>query len=81
MSSKKKDVIDFEQSLKQLENIVTAMEAGGLSLEKSLEYFEQGIQLTRICQTALADAEQKVSLLTQSGTQTKLVPFENDENN
>ncbi len=46
MPTKKKSV-DFEQSLTDLEALVTRMEQGELSLEESLKAFEQGIQLTR----------------------------------
>ena len=55
--------IDFEASLEQLEKLVEDMEDGELSLEDSLSAFEKGIKLTRECQQALAEAEQKVQLL------------------
>lgn len=54
---------DFEEALETLEELVTAMEEGELSLEESLKAFEQGIRLTRECQSALEKAEQKVQLL------------------
>jgi exodeoxyribonuclease VII small subunit len=60
---------NFEGSLEQLETLVAAMEDGELSLEESLEAFEKGVKLTRECQTALRQAEQKVQvLLDESGT-------------
>ena len=60
---------NFERSLEQLETLVAAMEDGELSLEESLEAFEKGVKLTRECQTALRQAEQKVQvLLDESGT-------------
>jgi exodeoxyribonuclease VII small subunit len=55
--------IDFEASLAQLEALVGQLEEGDLSLEKSMEAFEQGVKLTRECQQALKEAEQKVQLL------------------
>ncbi len=55
--------VNFEESLANLEAIVTAMEDGNLSLEASLEAFEKGIRLTRECQGALLAAEQKVQVL------------------
>lgn len=55
--------IDFEQSLQQLEEIVRKMEQGELTLENALEAFEEGVRLTRNCQTALQNAEQKVKIL------------------
>lgn len=53
----------FETSLARLETLVEQMESGDLSLDESLKLFEEGIKLTRECQQALAEAEQKVSLL------------------
>lgn len=64
---------DFEQSLAQLEALVTAMEKGQLSLDESLKAFEQGIQLSRQCQQALSAAEQKVELLLNKNGHTQ--PF------
>jgi exodeoxyribonuclease VII small subunit len=54
---------DFNKGLLELESIVKTMESGDLSLEDSLKYFEQGVQLTRQCQTALSEAEQKIAVL------------------
>ena len=54
---------DFNKGLLELESIVKTMESGDLSLEDSLKYFEQGVQLTRQCQSALSAAEQKIALL------------------
>ena len=63
--------IDFESSLAQLEQLVEQMEEGDLSLEESLKAFESGVKLTRECQQALQDAEQKVEvLLLQNGQLT-----------
>ena len=62
---------NFEQQLQQLEALVTRMESGDLSLEDSLQAFEQGVQLTRNCQKLLSEAQQRVSRLqeTQEGVQ------------
>ena len=54
---------DFERSLAELEAIVEKLEQGELSLDESLQYFERGVQLTRVCQGALKQAEQKVEIL------------------
>jgi exodeoxyribonuclease VII small subunit len=53
----------FEEALKQLEETVEQLESGDLSLEKSLEMFESGIKMSRICTKQLEEAEQKVELL------------------
>ena len=53
----------FEASLEALEQIVRQLEDGDLSLEKSLELFEQGIRLSRECQERLSQAERKIEIL------------------
>ncbi|MDC9719422.1 MAG: exodeoxyribonuclease VII small subunit [Gammaproteobacteria bacterium] len=56
---------NFETSLAELEALVQQMEQGDLTLEDSLAAFERGIALTKACQTALSEAEQKVNVLMQ----------------
>ncbi len=58
---------DFEAALAELEGLVQRMESGELSLEASLQEFERGVQLTRICQDALKVAEQRVKILSATG--------------
>lgn len=74
--SKKK--IDFEKNLGALEDIVHTLEDGELSLEASLNAFEQGVLLTRECQTALTEAEQRVQMLVQKDGETELLDFSPD---
>jgi exodeoxyribonuclease VII small subunit len=76
--SRKNNKFNFEESLASLESLVEAMEAGDLSLEESLKAFEQGIKLTRECQQALDQAEQKVQLLLANTDVPEAVPFEDD---
>lgn len=76
---KSSETFDFEQALSELEALVERMEQGELSLEQSLKDFERGIELTRACQGALKEAEQKVHLLTSKNGQEELVPFEGEE--
>jgi exodeoxyribonuclease VII small subunit len=63
VSEQENDSFNFENSLNELEKLVDALEHGELSLEQSLEDFERGILLTRQCQTALTEAQQKVQIL------------------
>lgn len=70
---------DFERSLKELEDLVEAMERGDLSLEESLKQFERGVQLSRSCQQALKTAEQKVEMLLQKNGQETITPFDSDD--
>ncbi|MEX2516990.1 MAG: exodeoxyribonuclease VII small subunit [Gammaproteobacteria bacterium] len=69
---------DFEKSLDELEQLVEKMETGELSLEDSLKHFERGIALTRACQQALQQAEQKVQVLLNDAPDAKLKDFNPD---
>jgi exodeoxyribonuclease VII small subunit len=53
----------FESSLEELERIVRQLEQGELTLEKSLELFEQGVTLSRDCQERLNQAERRIEIL------------------
>ena len=60
--------LDFETALAQLEQLVQKLESGDLSLEASLQEYERGVQLTRVCQQALKQAEQRVLLVNSDGS-------------
>lgn len=75
----RKKAADFEQSLAELQTLVERLETGELSLEDSLSAFEQGIRLTRDCQGALAQAEQKVQVLLERDGELVEEPFEADQ--
>jgi exodeoxyribonuclease VII small subunit len=77
--TKKSRPFDFEKSLEELEKLVELMEQGDLSLEESLKHFERGIALTRSCQQALTEAEQKVKMLINNQGQDELEPFEPED--
>ena len=64
MTAKKN--INLEKSLADLETLVEELESGDLPLDKAMKKFEEGIKLTRGCQAALKDAEQKVEILLKS---------------
>ncbi|MCY3566943.1 MAG: exodeoxyribonuclease VII small subunit [Gammaproteobacteria bacterium] len=70
MSGKKND-FNFEEKLRELEQLVTRMEDGNLGLEESLEAFENGVKLVKECQQALEAAEQKVKALTSAEGDTE----------
>ena len=75
-----KKPINLEKSLAALEGIVEELESGDLPLEKAMKKFEEGIKLTRGCQAALKDAEQKVEILLKSaGGDEELEEFEINE--
>lgn len=69
----------FEQSLTELEKLVSQMELGEQSLDDSLAAYERGIALYRQCQTALESAEQRVSLVSQNNPEQQ-TPFTDPSN-
>lgn len=76
--AEKKTAVDFEQSLGALQTLVERLESGNMSLEESLGAFEQGVALTRECQQALTQAEQKVATLLEQDGQLTTEPFADD---
>jgi exodeoxyribonuclease VII small subunit len=58
---------DFESAIAELETIVKTLEEGELPLERSLELFERGVQLSRFCHTRLEEAERRIEILTERG--------------
>lgn len=72
---KKKTTSLFEDSLEELEQLVVQLEQGDITLEESLRSFERGVTLTRYCQKALEDAEQKVQIMIEKNGNQTLEPF------
>jgi len=60
---KKEDKFNFEESIKELEDIVAQLEKGELNLDDSMKKFEEGISLTKKCSKYLEDAEKRISVL------------------
>jgi exodeoxyribonuclease VII small subunit len=58
---------DFESAIAELESIVRKLEEGDLPLEKSLELYERGVQLSRFCHARLEDAERRIEILNERG--------------
>ncbi len=75
MTAKKHSPLSFEAALTELEGVVAQLEQGELSLEKTLQRFEQGVVLVRTCQTALQLAEQKVEQLLEQNGGLEILPF------
>lgn len=77
MMAKKKT---FEESMKQLEDIVEALEDGDLSLEDALKKFEEGVALSRFCLQKLDETEKKVAvLLREPDGRLKETPFDSGD--
>jgi exodeoxyribonuclease VII small subunit len=75
MSTPRKKPVDLDKALTELEVLVSQLEAGEQPLEKSLKDFERGVRLSRECQGALQDAEQRVQILMGNS----LKPLDADE--
>ncbi len=67
---------DFETAMRDLEALVLRLEQGDMPLEESLAAFERGVMLTRSCQTALKEAEQKVEILLKKAGEPAISDFE-----
>ncbi len=72
---KNPDSLDFEAAMAELEALVERMEQGEQSLDESLQDFERGIALTRRCQQALQQTEQKIQQLMEQNGEDTLIPF------
>ncbi len=64
------DSLSFEQALARLEEIVAGLDAGDLSLEESLQLFEEGMTLKQLCLERLAQAEALVEQYTEGDAET-----------
>ena len=72
----------FEKAMFRLEKIVEELERGDLDIDKSLEIFEEGIKMSRLCSKKLNEAEAKIEKLTKGKKGeliTGLFPIENDK--
>lgn len=78
MSAKreKKKEVSFEENLARLEAIVSRLEEGSLSLEDSLEAFEEGMAIYRQCASTLENARQRIEKLVKDGEKLVSVPFD-----
>lgn len=58
---------DFESAIAELEKLVKQLEEGDLALEKSLQLFERGVELSRYCHDQLSAAQKRIEVLTERG--------------
>ena len=59
-SKEKESKISFEQAMKRMSEIVKELEDGNMKLEETLELFEEGVKLSKICRDFLGNAAKKV---------------------
>ena len=65
----------FEACLEELETVVKELEGGDLPLERALELFERGVQLSGTCRRQLEEAETRVEILTRKNGRMQPEPF------
>ena len=70
--------VEFETALKKLESIVGNLEGGELSLEQSLEAYEEGVNALKQCYALLKQAEGKIELLTKAGAVPELAEYDEE---
>jgi len=74
-----KPVQGFEACLDELEKVVKELEGGDLPLERSLELFEKGVELSENCRKQLEDAETRVEVLLKKQGKLQAEPFRPDK--
>lgn len=68
--------LNFEEALKRLEEVVQKLEDGEVPLEKAIDFFQEGMQLARLCDEKLGKVEQKIEMLLEEGGDFVKKPFE-----
>ncbi len=71
--------LSFETCLEELEKVVKELEGGDLPLERSLELFEKGVQLSNSCRKQLEEAETRVETLIRKNGRVQPEPFRSDK--
>lgn len=72
------NTMNFEETMKQLEQIAGELEKGDLNLDESVSKFEQGMQLSKNCSKMLEDAEKRISILIKNGDEVSEENFTQD---
>lgn len=76
--------INFEDTMKELQDVVDKLEKGNLTLDDSLDEFQKGIRLSKLCSKKLDDIEKKITILVekQNGEiEEQVFLTEGDDNN
>ena len=75
-----KSEIKFETAIVRLEDIVSKLEEGSLSLDEALSRYEEGVKLARLCTKQLTEAEKKIEILTKTlSGELEAIPFDSGE--
>lgn len=76
MADKKE--LKFEQAVQRLEEIVQKLEQGNIPIDESLNLFEEGVKLSRLCNNKLEEIERKIEILTKENGELTARPFEEE---
>lgn len=74
-----KPLASFEAGLEELEKVVKELEGGDLPLERALELFEKGVELSNTCRKQLEEAETRVEILLKKDAKIQPEPFRPDK--
>lgn len=80
MAEKKEKSLNFEEAIKNLEQIANELEKGDLDLEASVSKFEEGMELSKKCNELLENAEKRISILLKDGDKIKEENFMQEDN-
>jgi exodeoxyribonuclease VII small subunit len=75
MPQEETPALSFESGIEELERIVKEMESGDLPLERALDLFGKGMELSERCRKQLEDAETRVEMLVRRGERVAPEPF------
>ena len=71
--------MNFEESMKKLETIVTELENGSLNLDESVKKFEEGMKMAKQCNNILEETEKKITILLENDGELKEEKFQTEE--
>ena len=77
--AKTKTPYPFEDAFERLEALVSRMESRDLTLEESMQTFEEGVKLTRECHQALQEAELRGNELVKKQGEISVAPFDSGD--
>lgn len=78
MSEEKLEELNFEEAIEKLEKIVKKLEQGDVPLEKAIDYFQEGMHLSKICNDKLIKVQDKMAEILSKDGQLKSFELEED---
>ncbi|WP_040951337.1 exodeoxyribonuclease VII small subunit [Gorillibacterium massiliense] len=76
--AKETEELSFEQAMEKLELIVARLENGDVPLEKAIDLFQEGMQLSQLCGNKLEQVERKIEMLVEENGALVKKPFATD---